>query len=179
MFVRKPVRSARVKNPDVNPVRNLRAEVAGDDPGAWHAEHLSDEARNQLAKSSPAVWAERCGGYVGGFWKRLQWSLERQFSPKNWAALERQSCTYFYQRRYAPRKGWSELRLSFLWTLRFSKWWIIILLGIPTCASDQQNRGPVITLRYRHLFKPRDVAQEWSPAYGDGSARQVRSAPCG
>jgi hypothetical protein len=46
----------------------------------------------------------------------------------------------------------------------------------PTCASDRQGRGPVRLLAFRHQFhltRPRDVAQEESPAYGDGFALQA------
>src|SRR6266404_962127 len=43
----------------------------------------------------------------------------------------------------------------------------------PTSASDRQDRGATTLLgshRPFHLTRPRDVAQEESPAYGDGSA---------
>ena len=43
----------------------------------------------------------------------------------------------------------------------------------PTFASGRQGRGPVRLLDFHHQFhltRPRDVAQEESPAYGDGFA---------
>src|SRR6266436_2431534 len=42
----------------------------------------------------------------------------------------------------------------------------------PTLASGRQGRGPIRLLDFRHqshLTMPCDVAQEESPAYGDGS----------
>jgi hypothetical protein len=48
----------------------------------------------------------------------------------------------------------------------------------PTFASGQQDRGPVALSGFHPQFpraKPRDVPQEESPAYGDGSGRPVHS----